>query len=176
MRIKEILDDLGSDEDYFRPGWTSGEQPDEVLEVKRSEMSCVPYETAEMKEARRRQEEERRRREAAWNDQHADRWGHWHTAVDRQQRESDRWRDEDLQEAEGNAGVGWNDGLIELPGSGSQGRDGDRVSSDASYQLVGWECRTILSREGCRSDSAPDIRSLSRPARRSRPRGRAPSS
>ena len=62
-RIKEILSELDSKEDYFQPRWDRNERPHEVLTVTDAEMSCKPYETEEMREAKRRAEEERRRRE-----------------------------------------------------------------------------------------------------------------
>ena len=50
VRVKEILNELNSDEDYYQPEWTIHERPDSVLEVSRAEMSCVPYESAKARE------------------------------------------------------------------------------------------------------------------------------
>jgi len=61
-RIKEILLELHSDEEYFTPQMHDSEIPDHVLKVK-EEMKSTPYETEEMREKRRQAELERKRRE-----------------------------------------------------------------------------------------------------------------
>lgn len=63
IRIQEILTELVSKEDFFKPSWDSKERPHEVLTVTDAEMTCKPYETEEMREVKRRAEEERKRRE-----------------------------------------------------------------------------------------------------------------
>jgi len=64
VRIAEILEQLKSEEPCFTPYTNDLEQPETVLKVLDTEMTCKPYETEAMKQAREAVEAEKRRKEA----------------------------------------------------------------------------------------------------------------
>lgn len=63
--MREILNELSSDEEYFAPSWSAAERPAEALEVTRAEMSCAPYESEADRDARLAKERAKKEKETA---------------------------------------------------------------------------------------------------------------
>ena len=68
VRINEILAELRTTDELFKPKWANEELEGSALLVDDEEIAARPFETEVMRQARLKEEEERRRREAEKND------------------------------------------------------------------------------------------------------------